>query len=166
MYTSHQRVMSCHFPGGRASAHTVVALEDKHCKQQISPPPSSFSLASVSQQASHGMEYPLVSGSAVLIMSPPKILPTPALLVRGRWWSDSADAVPALLSSSQNAGVLWAPLQLPMHSTALGAAGGKMNAISAGPNNKWKISPLSSTSFRLSSPCNIWFLLAVWIFHY
>lgn len=55
-------------------------------------------------------------------MPPPKILPS--LLLRGRSWSDSAAAVPALLSS-QNTGVLWAPLELPVHSTALGAAWGK-----------------------------------------
>ncbi|KAK4829266.1 hypothetical protein QYF61_002658 [Mycteria americana] len=35
-------------------------------------------------------------------MSPPKILPTPSLLVRGECWRDSLDAVRALLSSSQN----------------------------------------------------------------
>lgn len=34
-------------------------------------------------------------------------------------WGDCAGAVPALLSCSQNTGVLPAPLQLPVYSTAL-----------------------------------------------
>ncbi|KAK4806218.1 hypothetical protein QYF61_001141 [Mycteria americana] len=59
--------------------------------------------AFIAEQMSYGMEYPFRQfGSAVLAMSPPKILPTPSLLVRGECWRDSLDAVRALLSSSQN----------------------------------------------------------------
>ena len=71
------------------------------------PRPPSFLLAFVAEQTSYGMEYPFGQfGSAVLAVSPPKILPTPSLLVRGECWRDSLDAVGALLSSSQNTGVL------------------------------------------------------------
>jgi len=48
-------------------------------------------------------------GSALLAVSPPKILPTLSLLVRRESWRDSLDAVQALLSSSQNTGVLSTP---------------------------------------------------------
>ena len=46
----------------------------------LPPPPPRF----YAEQTSYGMEYPFGQfGSAVLDLSPPKILPTPSLLVRG-----------------------------------------------------------------------------------
>ena len=49
-------------------------------------PPLSFSflLAFIAEQTSYGMEYPFGQfGSAVLAVSPPKLLPTPSLLLGG-----------------------------------------------------------------------------------
>lgn len=71
------------------------------------------------------MEHPFTQfGSADLAVSSPKILPISSLWMKIECWRVSAGAVQALLSNSQNIGVLPAPLQPPMHSTAR-AAGGK-----------------------------------------
>jgi len=68
--------MSGHFLGSRASVGIVVAPQDKHAP----PLPLAFS----AEQTSYFMEYPLGQfGSAVLGLSPPKILPTPSLLGEG-----------------------------------------------------------------------------------
>jgi len=49
-----------------------------------SHPPPPFLLAFIAEQIFYGTEYPFGQfGSAVLPVSPPKILPTPSLLVRG-----------------------------------------------------------------------------------
>jgi len=72
---------------------------------------SFFLLAFIAEQTSYGREYTFGQfGSAVLTMSTPKILPTPSLWGgRGACRRDSLDAVRALLSSSQNTGVLSTP---------------------------------------------------------
>lgn len=66
------------------------------------------------------MEYPFCEfGSAVPSVSPPKILPTIRLPVKGGGnvgKADSLDAVWALLSSMRNSGVLSTPFQLSMQS--------------------------------------------------
>ncbi|KAJ7406946.1 hypothetical protein BTVI_64471 [Pitangus sulphuratus] len=57
----------------------------------------------LSDQTSYVVEYAFgPHGSAVLAMSPPKILSTSSQLVRMECWIDSADAVQALLTSSRN----------------------------------------------------------------
>ena len=85
-----------HFPGSRVSVRVVVAPEDKRHNNEC--PSSSCLLAFIAEQTSYGMEYPFGQfGSAVLAMSPPKILPTPSLLVGGQCWRDSLDAMGALL---------------------------------------------------------------------
>ena len=57
------------------------------------PPTPPFLLAFIAEQMLYGMEYPFGQfGSAVLDVSPPKILPSPSLLVRGECWRDSLDA--------------------------------------------------------------------------
>lgn len=67
-------------------------------------------------------------GSAVPAVSLPKIFPSPSLLVRGEMLERRAAAVPVLLSTGQNRGVLPTSFCPPKQSTALeGAAGGKMN---------------------------------------
>lgn len=70
--------------------------------------PLTFLLAFIAEQVSYGMEYPFGHfGSAALPVSPPKILPTPQPTGEGgEFWRASLDAVGALLSSSQNTGVL------------------------------------------------------------
>ena len=79
----------------------------------VDAPSSCLYLAFIAELTSYGMEYPFgYFGSAVLAMSPSKILPTPSLMAfggEGGKWRDSPDAVPALLSSSQNTGVLPTP---------------------------------------------------------
>lgn len=52
--------------------------------------------------------------SALLVVSPSRILPNPCLLMH--CWTDRADDVPGLLSSSQNTRVLPTFFQLPMQS--------------------------------------------------
>lgn len=87
--TFHQQEMSSYFPGSRASVRVAVALEDKQHNNKclaLSPLPpylSTLLLNVVSEQMSYLTEYPLVSGSTVLAVSPLKILPTPSLLARG-----------------------------------------------------------------------------------
>ncbi|KAK4806753.1 hypothetical protein QYF61_005549 [Mycteria americana] len=74
------KAMSSHFLGSRASIAIAVPPDDKRRNNEC-PPPSSFLLAFIAEQTSFGMEYPFGQfGSAVLAMSPPKLLPTPSLL--------------------------------------------------------------------------------------
>jgi len=68
-------------------------------------------------------------GSAALAMSPPKILPTLSLLVRGECWRDSFYAVQALLSSNQNTGVINIFLAANTKHSTMRAAVGKINSI-------------------------------------
>lgn len=65
------------------------------------------------------MESPGQFGSAVLILSPPKTLLSPSLLMGGRVLENSSDAEPVLPRNSQNSGVLPRAFQLPRHSTTL-----------------------------------------------
>lgn len=116
--TFHQQEMSSYFPGSRASVRVAVALEDKQHNNKclaLSPLPpylSTLLLNVVSEQMSYLTEYPLVSGSAVLAVSPLKILPTPSLLARGNVGETGGmlERQPwccgGLLSSSQNTGVI------------------------------------------------------------
>jgi len=68
-------------------------------------------LAFIAEQMSYGIQYPFGQFvSAVLAISPPKILPILSLLgEEGKRWKDSLDAVQTLLSSSQNTGMLSTP---------------------------------------------------------
>lgn len=52
---SHEQAMTRHFLGSRTSVYIVLALEDK-CNNKCSL--SSFLLAFIAEQASHGMIYP------------------------------------------------------------------------------------------------------------
>ena len=80
------------------------------------PPSSSFLLAFISEQTSYAVEYPVAQfGSAVLAVSPPRILPTLSLLgCVCEYWRGSLDAVQALPNSSPNTGVLSPPFQPPV----------------------------------------------------
>lgn len=75
-------------------------------------------------------------------MSPSKILPILSLLVRAEYWGDSANAVPALISRSQNTDALFTPFQLPIQSTELqGQLWGKLTPFQSGPkhfSSDWK----------------------------
>ena len=96
-----------HFPGSRVSVRVVVAPEDKRKTNEcppLPPPPPRF----YTEQTSYGMEYPFGQfGSAVLAMSPPKILPTPSLLGGGGNVGETALMLwEHCFNSSQNTGVL------------------------------------------------------------
>lgn len=70
--------MSSHFPGSRPSVYIAVAAEDK-CLDNKCSLPGSFFLAFIAEQTTYGMKYPFSQfGSAVPVVSLPKILPTPS----------------------------------------------------------------------------------------
>jgi len=97
--TSHQQVMSSCFLGSRASVHIVVASEDKHLNSECPPLPLSWYRWA---QCHMAWTIPLIGLG-------PSLLPVPSLLASGDkgGWRGGLDAVPTLLSSSQNTGVLW-----------------------------------------------------------
>lgn len=114
--TSHQQTISSHSLWG-TSVHTAVALEVKCLDDGRLIPLQSFFLpgfiSSCMSMMPCDMEYPYQLGSAVLDMFPLSLWLTPILLASaepvGWGWRDNPDAVPALLSNSQNAGVLSTP---------------------------------------------------------
>lgn len=78
----------------------------------------SFLLPFISEQTSHGMEHPFGQfGSVTLVMTPPRILSTPFLLVLRDHWSNRAGSVQVLPSCGRSPGVLSASFHPPRQST-------------------------------------------------
>lgn len=92
-----------HFLKSRASLSMVVAWEDKqfYSRSPSSLPPA-FSEYEVFQ---YGISLQIVKVTA-LAVSPPCFLTTPACWYFGGSWRGSLDAVPVLLSNSQNTDVV------------------------------------------------------------
>lgn len=128
--------MSGDFLGSRTSAHVGVVLEGKHIEIMKVLLSSSYFLAFMSKHMSCGMEYHFTQFvSAVLVVSFPKILPIPCLLVwgemlerqRGCCGREHCSAIAKTLCSQ------WLPSCCPK-AQALRAAEGKMSSASARPN--------------------------------
>lgn len=80
-FTSYQQAVLCYFPESNGSAWVAFPLEGKTYKKWMPSFISPF-IDFKCEQTSYGMEYPFGQlGSPVLALSPPKILPTPILLV-------------------------------------------------------------------------------------
>lgn len=101
---SYQQVMSSHFPRNRVQPIQLVL--QKQMSQEMKA--SSFLLAFTSEQMLYGMEYPFNQfGSVVLaIYALSQDLAHLHLLLRVECQRDSNNALPVLLSRSQNIGVL------------------------------------------------------------
>jgi len=100
---SDQQAMFSYFLGSRASVHVAVHLEDE-CLNNESPT-TSFLLAFVAKRGVIGQGRSLWS----VWVNCPGYIPSQPLAhpkLTGLWGDNSLDAVPALLSSSQNTGVL------------------------------------------------------------
>lgn len=113
---------------GMASECRAVALEDKRLHNQCPPP---LSLAFIAEQSYCWVCYRISLwsfGSAVLVMYPPKPLPTPSLLAfGGKGLEDSLGVRPTLWQEH------WCVVNIILatntkHST-IGAAMGKVNSI-------------------------------------
>lgn len=95
-------------------------------------PSVSSPFLSFSELMSYGMEYPFGQfRPAVPVVFPPRILPTPSLLIGEGMLRHTVGAVPVLLSSSQNPGVA------AKTNTFLGT-NAKHSSSSARPNTVWR----------------------------
>lgn len=132
-YASHQQVISSCLLGSWALPQ-VLLQKVNVVNNQCNPLSSSFLLPFISEQASHGMEYPFGQfGSVILVISPARILTTSLLLVMEEHWRDWADAVLVLPSCRQSTGVLSA---LSSHQKHCGQLWGKLSLYRADPTQR------------------------------
>ena len=108
--------------------------KEKECPRPVPPPISQFLIA---EQTSYGMEYPVGQfGSAVLVVSLPKILPTPSLLLSGGGNVGDTALVCAGTAQQQpkHRCVINTLLASKRQHSTMRAAVGRINSISARPN--------------------------------